>query len=90
MDSARIIISGHAAWSMKRRGMDVAVILAVVRSPDQVVADLRGREICQSRMYSSGDRREFLVRVVVEPRPDHTLVVTAYRTSKISKYWRQA
>lgn len=75
---------------MRRRGFEPEVVVSVARSPDQVVIDPEGREICQSRVLSSRDHNEYLVRVVLDSSPIYTTVLTAYRTSKISKYWRRA
>jgi hypothetical protein len=34
------------------------------------------------------DGRRYLVRVIVDVEQDPPVVVTAYRTSKIEKYWK--
>jgi len=33
--------------------------------------------------------REYLLRVIFEKVGDSVVVVTAYKTSKVEKYWRQ-
>ncbi|MDR7415263.1 MAG: hypothetical protein QN200_02200 [Armatimonadota bacterium] len=55
--------------------------------PEQTF-DLRpGRSVRQSRMELGG--KVYLVRVIVDVDRTPAEMVTVYRTSKISKYWRQ-
>ena len=47
-----------------------------------------GRKVYQSRVdFGSGET--YLVRAIVDDTLDPPVVITAYRTSKIDKYWRQ-
>jgi len=48
---------------------------------------LGGRKIRQKK-YSL-DNKEVLLRVVVDDEKDRLVVVTAYLTSQIKRYWRQ-
>jgi len=50
------------------------------------VPERRGRKAYQSQVDFHG--KIFLVRAIVDESVDPASVVTAYRTSKISKYWR--
>ena len=52
--------------------------------------EARGRLLAQSicEMGPAESRRVYLVRVVVDVVDDAIDVVTAYRTSEISRYWR--
>ncbi|MGH7663384.1 MAG: DUF4258 domain-containing protein [Gemmatimonadaceae bacterium] len=79
-------ISQHAAEEMKRRGLDEATIRGVLAAPDQRTAVRPGRDVLQSRFESGG--RRYLVRVFVDVDRTPAQVVTAYRTSNITKYWR--
>ena len=45
------------------------------------------RKMCQSRYYDSAEDREMILRVVCQERRNLLFVITAYRTSKIDKYW---
>jgi hypothetical protein len=58
----------------------------VLNNPEQIVPEYGGLEARQSRVELEGKR--YLVRVIVAERPDAIVVVTAYRTSRIGKYWR--
>ena len=54
----------------------------MLAAPEQVVPGHSGRLVYQSRVG------RFLVRVVVESDTDPIEVVTAYRTSSVTKYWQ--
>ena len=44
----------------------------------------------QSRIWMEAPAREYLVRVFVDIDKRPAEVVTAYRTTKLAKYWREA
>lgn len=46
------------------------------------------REVRQSSVADPASGKLQLIRVVVDCGKDVDTVVTAYRTSKVSKYWR--
>jgi hypothetical protein len=81
-------LSRHAEWEMTRRGIPLALVQAVMHHPDQrLVDDSRtGRWIHQSR-FPFEDGKMYLLRVVVAEDEQPPVVITAYRTSKIEKYW---
>jgi len=87
MPSKPINISGHARFEMRRRGIQRSEVEQVVRSPEQVLPSRKGRQIYQSR---AGSRGGLLLRVVVKEVASAYHVVTAYKTSKIAKYWKQS
>jgi hypothetical protein len=64
----------------------MALLNGVLRNPEQVVELRPGRVILQSRVQIGANSQ--LVRVFVDIDMTPAQVVTAYRTSKISKYWR--
>ena len=79
-------ISRHAHTEMQRRQIPHAALESVLNALEQVVQVEHGREAYQSRLdFGSGTL--YLVRAIVDSRPDPPVVVTAYRTSKIGKYW---
>ena len=69
-----------------RRGIPFEFVELVLSSPEQSVPEHGDLVARQSRVELGG--KQYLVRVVVAERPDATVVVTAYRTSRIGKYWR--
>jgi hypothetical protein len=85
MATKPIRISGHARFEMGRRGISRAEVLHVIRSPGQVLPSVKGRRVYQSHI---GLARRLLLRVVVKEDVDAYHVVTAYKTTKIAKYWK--
>lgn len=78
--------SEHARLEIVRRSIPFEVVELVLSSPEQSVPEHGGLTARQSRVDLEG--KQYLIRVVVAERPDATVVVTAYRTSRIGKYWR--
>jgi len=58
----------------------------VLAAPEQRETPRLGRDVLQSRIEV--DKRTYLVRVFVDVDRRPAEAVTAYRTSKIEKYWR--
>jgi hypothetical protein len=81
-------IGEHALRQAERRGLDEATLMRVAEHPEQVVAVGPGREVRQSRVRFPPDDTPYLVRVIVDTTGACIRVITAYRTSKIAKYWR--
>ena len=75
---------------MARRQLSEIEVHGVVDRPDQVIELRPGRLLAQSicEMGPPGSRKVYLVRVVIDVAEDAIDVVTAYRTSEISRYWR--
>jgi len=76
--------SAHALQEMERRGIAREMVEAVLDNPQQVLQTLSGRTIYQSQV-SFGTEKLYLLRVICDRDP--LVVVTVYRTSKITKYW---
>ena len=81
-------LSRHAEWEMRRRSIPLALVQAVMDHPEQRLVDQSeaGRWIRQSRLRFE-DGKMYLLRVVVDEDDQPPLIITAYRTSKIEKYW---
>ncbi|MFA6108891.1 MAG: hypothetical protein WDA75_08980 [Candidatus Latescibacterota bacterium] len=71
---------------MARRGLPEDLVRAVAEQPEQRVPGHGGLVCCQSRVSWEG--RTYLVRIVLDVRTEPPRVVTVYRTSKVTKYWR--
>ena len=82
------ILTPHAQWELSRRGLSETTIHAILSAPEQRIEVRPGRVVLQSKIVSGHPEKMALVRVFVDI--DRTLaeVVTAYRTGKIAKYWR--
>lgn len=82
-----IVISQHAQFEIARRQLSEETVKSVAESPQQVVKLKKAREVHQSKYHDPLEGKEMLLRVVCERRRGQLFVVTAYRTSKIDKYW---
>jgi hypothetical protein len=81
------LISPHAAQEMRRRGIAEEVVAHVLAAPGQRLPVRPGREVLQSKFEAEPPARPSLVRVFVDVDREPAEVVTAYRTSKVDKYW---
>jgi hypothetical protein len=88
MTASEVVISDHARFEMERRQIAEEAVRQVALVPEQVVPSGKGRTICQSRIVDHSSGKTMLLRVVTEERQGQLFVVTAYRTSKVSKYWQ--
>jgi hypothetical protein len=71
---------------MGRRRIKRGDVIATIRKPGQVLPSInKGRQVYQSKIGPAG---RMLLRVVVKELAGAYHVVTAYKTSKIAKYWR--
>jgi hypothetical protein len=71
---------------MVRRGIDIASVESTLERPQQIVPGHSGLTVYQRRIPVG--ERIYLQRVVVDESVDPRKVITVYRTSRISKYWR--
>jgi hypothetical protein len=58
-----------------------------VRNPQQKLPSKKGRVIVQNRYYDQVEKKEMLLRVIGIETSERFDVITAHKTSKISKYW---
>lgn len=80
------VIKPHALMEMGRRQITRHQVGEVLAEPGQVIDVWPGRKIYQGQIAAGGN--EYLLRVVVDVGLTPAEIVTAYRTSKIGKYWR--
>jgi len=81
------IFSKHAHEQMARRGINHETVKMVVSYPDQTIAD---NETPTKIIYQSlinEDNRMFLLRVFVDTDKQPNVIITVYKTTKISKYY---
>jgi hypothetical protein len=80
-------LSRHVKEEMERRSIPLSLLESVLGNPQQVLPERGGKKAYQSQLDFGGGKI-FLLRVIVDETVDPAIVVTVYRTSKISKYWR--
>jgi len=81
----RYKLSEHVRHEAARRQIPLTLLQAVLENPDQVVPERGTVKAYQSKCKIGG--KMFLLRVIVDDSVDPAVVVTAYRTTKIEKYW---
>jgi len=83
----KIVITSHARLMMGRRQIGEEDVLYVAASPQQVVSLQGARMVYQSRLHDSIEGKEMLYRIILEQREEEVIIITAYKTSRIDKYW---
>ena len=82
-------LTNHVKEEMVRRSIPWTLLEQVLNNPQQIVIEKGNLKAYQS-IVSFDDGRTFLLRAIVDDNITPVIVVTAYRTSKIGKYWRSA
>jgi hypothetical protein len=85
---AKYRLTEHARDEMARRQISETDVARVLASPGQTQMVRADRAVYQSRLEMSEPPGTYLLRVFVDIDRQPAQVVTAYRTSRIEKYWR--
>jgi hypothetical protein len=80
-------LSTHAEQQIVERNLDREQVIAIAKNPEQVIHGEDQLPVAQSRVVIEG--KQYLIRVVYRDENELRLVVTAYRTSQVRKYWRE-
>lgn len=83
------VLTAHARFEMDRRGLTEGLVERVLREPGERWEVRPGRHVLQSKISMGDPAKLYVVRVVIDTDRIPNEVVTAYRTGKIEKYWRQ-
>jgi len=75
-----------AAKKIKLRKISGSMLTETIKHPDQIVEGYGGRIVYQKICDIKNKKK--LLRVVCEKEDNSIIVVTAYLTSQIKKYWR--
>ena len=81
-----LILSKHAKEQIADRGIPERVVRNVVKAPEQQYNNDIDETVCQSKKIF--EDKVYLVRVYVNFYKEPPVIISAYRTSKIEKYWR--
>ena len=82
-----LFFSKHACEQMSRRGINHETVLNVVLRPDQIIAENDEPTIVIYQSLMKEDNQMFLLRVFVNRDKQPNVIVTLYKTTKISKYY---
>ena len=83
MIKGRVKFSDHALTEMQRRGISKETVLECLGEDAYIEEVRKGRVVAQKIIG------KFLYRVFIDIDRKPPVVVTAYKTSKIEKYWRE-
>ncbi|MDB9507519.1 MAG: DUF4258 domain-containing protein [Microcystis aeruginosa BS13-02] len=86
LEETEYILKDHVLQEMEKRDIPPELVKSVLNNPEQIVSGYNNRKVYQSRL-DFGDGKEYLLRLIVESDREPIEVITAYRTSKINKYW---
>ncbi|MDW8319692.1 MAG: DUF4258 domain-containing protein [Anaerolineae bacterium] len=81
-------ITDHARDEMARRQITEEEVAQVLAAPEQSETVREGRKVYQARKELGEPPKTYLLRVFVDIDRLPPEVVTVYRTSKVTKYWR--
>ncbi len=85
----KFILLNHAKLQARERGIDLKIIENILSNPKQIVTEPKGLKAAQSKYLDRKKNKEYLIRVIFREEKDLRIGITAYKTSKIKKYWRQ-
>jgi hypothetical protein len=77
----------HAQEQMRRRGINYETVLLTVSEPDQTIVDDEDMDIIICQSIIKEDKQMFMLRVFVNRDRQPNVVITLYKTTKISKYY---
>jgi hypothetical protein len=79
--------SSHALEEIQKRKIPIELVEEVLANPQQTFPQDEKISIYQSQV-TLGTDKEYLLRLFINIKVDPKVIVTLYRTSQITKYWR--
>ena len=76
-----------ARKKLKRRRIVEKWVEETINTPDQIIDGYGGRKVAHKK-YVLNDK-EYLLRVIYNDETERKVVVTAYLTSQIDRYWKE-
>jgi len=80
----------HAHENIQKRELDISVVENTIENPDYIVDIGHSRKILMKIYNDTVLDQKMLARVIIEEGNDELVVVTAYKTSQLLKYMREA
>jgi hypothetical protein len=84
-----IVFSDHALFEMERRAIPIEAVVAVVNNSTMGMPSRQGRLIIQGKYFDRHLSKEMVLRVIGTEERGAFRVITAYKTSKLEKYWKE-
>jgi len=82
----KIKLLKHLKEQIKERKISVKTVEENLSKPEQIVPESKNLTAAQ-RKYFINDK-QYLIRVIFKEEKDLRVGITAYKTSKIKKYWK--
>lgn len=82
-----VLFTEHARFEIQRRQINENDIKELIKQPQQIISTKKGRVIYQKKYFDKSMKKEILLRVIGKNEKGRFIVITAYKTSKIKKYW---
>ncbi|MEO8611796.1 MAG: hypothetical protein ABI690_28110 [Chloroflexota bacterium] len=82
-----IRLTDHAEKQIAYRELGQQQIIQIALNPEQIIAEPDLPLIAQSRVIEDG--KIYLIRIAFRDEDQIRLVITVYKTSKVSKYWQE-
>ncbi len=79
-------LSDHAIKQIGDRQISVELIEQVIDSPEQIIRQLDGSKVYQSKI-TRVNNKTYLIRVFINDALSPMIVISVYLTSKVRKYW---
>lgn len=76
-----------AKKKLERRGIPQEWVEETINSPDQIVDGYGDRRVAQKKYLIH--EKEYLLRIVYEESEGIQIVLTAYLTSQVKRYWKE-
>jgi len=81
-------LSKHAQEELIKRNIPLQVLQFILNEPSQIIQEKK-LTIYQG-LFTGYNGKTYLLKVFVNPNLEPVKVITIYKTSKISKYWRNS
>lgn len=78
--------SSHALEEITKRQIPIELVEETLQNPQQILEQDEQIQIYQSK-FTFNTNKTYLLRIFINIQVDPKVIVTIYRTSKISKYW---
>ena len=83
----RIQFSDHALERMRSRNLTTGQIREAIKNPDQHFSNQIGK-VAHKILNDDESSKKLLLRVFYKEDEDRIIIISAYKTSNIEKYWK--
>ncbi len=83
----KIQFSEHALERMRSRSLTTDQIKEAIKNPDEQFHNQIGK-IVHKILNDDESQEKSLLRIFYKEEEDRILIISAYKTSKIEKYWK--